>query len=117
MFGGRMPPRIGGVGVSGGMSATAANTFTAAGTASVTATLPGGAVGTPRKIRASGSVSGAVTLQYANAQELTVSVNPNAPYTELDIPPQAFPSKTGEVTVTLTADGAGTIRAIVDFSP
>lgn len=97
--------------------AQASNTFSAAGTSAQTPTLPGGAVGTPRVVRASGSVSGYVTVNISNTQTVIVPVNPNAPYTEVALPPTAFPTKTGQVSVTLGADGAGTIRCLIGFSP
>ncbi len=97
--------------------ASAANTFTAAGSSSQTPTLPGGAVGTPVICRASGGVSGLVTVNISNTQTVLVPVNPNAPFTEVELPPGAFPVKTGQVSVTLEADGAGPIRCLIGFTP
>ena len=97
--------------------ASAANTFSAAGSATSTPTLPGGAIGFPRVVRASGNVSGQVVVNISNNQQVIVPVNPNAPFTEVAIPASAFPIKTGQVSVTLTSDGAGTIRALIGFAP
>lgn len=96
--------------------ASAANTFTAAGNSTQTPTLPGGAVGIPVVVRASGNVSGQVAINISNTQQVIVPVNPNAPYTEVALPANAFPARTGQVSATLTADGAGTIRVLVGFS-
>ena len=101
---------------TGTQTAIVSNTFTAAGTSAQTATLPGAAVGTPLAIVASGSVSGYVTLNVGNLAAISVPVNPNAPFTRVQIPRGAFLSKVGSVSLTLGADGAGTIRAIVSFS-
>ena len=96
--------------------ADAAYTATAAGSESETVSLPGGQVGKPIMLRGSGSVSGKIVLRYGNNAQIIVPVNPNAPYSETPIPGTAFPNPTGSVTVTITADGAGTIRALVGFN-
>lgn len=96
--------------------ASAANTFTAAGTASVSPALPGSGTGRPIKLRASGSVSGQASITIGNTAAIIAPVNPNAGFTEVDIPASAFPSPVGSVTVSVTADGAGTIRAFVGFA-
>ncbi len=96
--------------------ASASNTFAAAGSSNQTATLPGSAVGRPRVLRASGSVSGQVSITISNTQTIIAPVNSNAPYTEVELPAYAFPTDTGAVPVTLDADGAGTIRALVGFA-
>jgi hypothetical protein len=95
--------------------ASVAYTATAAGSSSETVTLPGGQVGKPVMLRGSGSVSGQISLVYGNNAEILVPVNPNAPFSETPIPPTAFPAPTGSVTVTVTADGAGVVRALVGF--
>lgn len=95
--------------------AAAANTFSAAGSTTVSTTLPSGSVGIPFRLRVSGSVSGAVALTYGNNAQIIAPVNPNAPYTEIEIPLSAFPTPLNSVSLTLTADGAGVIRAIVSF--
>ena len=96
--------------------ASVAYSPTAAGDEVATVTLPGGQVGKPLVLRGSGSVSGEITLTYGNNAQIKVPVNPNAPYSETQIPASAFPNPTGSVTVTITADGAGTIRAYVGFN-
>lgn len=94
----------------------ASGTATAAGATSVTITLPGGQVGKPIKLRGSGTVSGQIALTYGNNAQVLIPVNPNAPYSEDIIPSSAFPSPTGQVTVTITLDVAGVIRALVGFA-
>lgn len=96
--------------------ASASNTFTASGSASLTPSLGAGQVGKPVVIRASGSVSGDVTLTFGNNSQVVVLVNPNAPYTEETIPPSAFNVPSNSVSVTANADGAGTIRVAVGFA-
>jgi hypothetical protein len=96
-------------------SASVSHTFTAAGSFSATATLANGAVGKPKRVRVSGNVSGEVDIQIQNTQVIVIPVNPNAPFTEVDLPDFAFPKNIGQVALTLVADAAGTIRAIVDF--
>lgn len=104
---------------SGGQSSTneisASVTATAAGATAVTATLPNGQVGSPCKVRASGSVSGQVAINLANGQQIILPVNPNAPFTEQAIPASYFPGKMTSVSLTITLDVAGVIRAIVYF--
>ena len=95
--------------------ASAAYTASAAGSSSETATLPSGQTGRPSILRVSGSVSGEVVLTYGNAAQIIAPVNPNAQYTDIQIPASAFPAPTGSVTMTLTADGAGVIRALIGF--
>ena len=95
--------------------ADASYTATAAGSSSETITLPGGQVGKPIVLRGSGSVSGKITLTYGNNAQIIVPVNPNAPYSETEIPGTAFPNPTGSVTVTVATDGSGVIRALVGF--
>ena len=96
--------------------ASTAYAASAAGSETATVTLPGGQVGKPVMLRGSGSVSGQISLTYGNNAEIIVPVNPNAPYAETVIPSTAFPNPTGSVTLTITADGAGTIRALVGFA-
>ena len=97
--------------------ASFANTFTAAGTATGNATLPGGAVGTPVVVKGSGTVSGQVALNVSNVQQVIAPVNPNASPSVAPVPKSAFPVKTGAVSLTLTGDGAGVVRALVGFMP
>ncbi|MEM3829118.1 MAG: hypothetical protein QXP36_07895 [Conexivisphaerales archaeon] len=95
--------------------ASLTNTFSAAGTYSGAASLPAGQTGEPLLIRGSGNVSGMITLTFGNGAQVLVPVNPNAPYTEIPIPKSGFPFPVNSVSLTLTADGAGTIRALVGF--
>ena len=92
------------------------NTFTAQGNASLTITLPSGQTGKPVIMRGSGSVSGQITLTYGNVAQVIVPINPNAPYSEVVIPPAAFPSPTSSVVVTVTGDAAGVIRCLIGFA-
>lgn len=96
--------------------ASASYTASGAGTSSETATLPSNQTGKPILLRVSGSVSGQVVLTYGNAAQIIAPVNPNAPYSDIPIPGSAFPAPTGSVTMSLTADGAGVIRALVGFA-
>lgn len=96
--------------------ADVAYTATAAGSESATVTLPNGQVGKPVILKGSGSVSGVIKLTFGNAAVISVPVNPNAPAQEAAIPSEAFPALTGSVSLTIEADGAGTIRAYVGFS-
>lgn len=106
----------GGVNMKPKQWAHKAYTATAAGSTTVTPTLPGGQVGRPVVLRGSGSVSGVITLTYGNNAEIAVPVNPNAPYSDAEIPASAFPAPTGQVSVTIAADGAGVIRAFIGFA-
>ena len=96
--------------------ASASNTFAAAGSATVSATLPGNGTGRPIKLRASGSVSGQASILVGNTSTIIAPVNPNAPFTEVEIPASAFAGPVGTVSVTLTADGSGVIRSLVGFA-
>jgi hypothetical protein len=95
---------------------TFVNTFSAAGSQAGTVALSNGQTGKPVVIRASGNVSGQVSLTYGNGSQVIIPVNPNAPYTEEKVPASGFPNPTNAVAVTLTADGAGTIRCLVGFN-
>jgi len=96
--------------------AVAQNTFSAAGSATLTPTLPGGATGRPIWVRASGSVAGYVTVNIGTQAQIVVSVTPNAPYTEEKIPAAAFPNPVGAVPVSATAAGAGVITVYIGFA-
>ena len=110
------PTQTTGANLSGSwQDASASNTFSASGSTTVSATLPSGSVGIPFRLRVSGSVSGQVSLTYGNNAQIIAPVNPNAPYTEIEIPLSAFPTPLNSVSLTLTADGAGVIRAIISF--
>lgn len=101
---------------SGKQDATATATFTAAGSQNVTPELPGGATGRPIKVKASGSVSGVVLINVGTQAQLALPVNPNAPYTERDIPANAFPSPVNNLPLTIQATGAGAITVVVTFA-
>lgn len=91
-------------------------TASAAGSEDVTVTLPNNQVGKPLILKGSGNVSGQISLTFGNGSEVIVPINPNAPSSEAPIPPSGFPNPTGSVAVSITADGAGTIRALVGFA-
>lgn len=95
----------------------ASGTATAAGATVLTISLPAGAVGTPKVVRASGSVAATVTVNIGNTQQVTVLVNPNAPPDEKSIPAQAFPAKTGSLSATATLSAAGNVYVAVGFAP
>lgn len=92
------------------------NTFSAAGEATVTPTLPGGGTGKPVKIRASGNVAGWATINIGAQSQIVILINPNAPYTEEAIPGSAFPGVVGSVPVDLNASGAGTLVVSIGFA-
>lgn len=104
------------VGVKPKQWASASYTASAAGSSTLSPQLPGGQVGRPVTLRGSGSVSGQVVLTYGNNAQIIVPVNPNAPFSDAEIPASAFPAPTGQVSVTVTADGAGVIRALIGFA-
>ena len=87
-----------------------------AGSQSVTATLPGGASGRPKLLRASGAVGGSVSMNFGNNQQVTVLVNPNAPPDEKPIPAQAS-GVTQSISLTVFAAAAGYIFITVGFKP
>lgn len=99
-------------------NATAQHTATGAETAftTVAATLPGGAVGKPIKLKASGSVGGLVQIQFGSQASYTLAVAPNQLPVEYIIPGTAFPNAVNSVNVLFEAFGAGTLTGIVDFS-
>lgn len=103
---------------SNNQNATATHTATAAETAftTVAASLPGGAVGMPVKISASGSVGGLVQIQFGSQATYTLAVAPNQLPVEYHIPASAFPNKVNSVNVLFEAFGAGTLVGIVEFA-
>jgi hypothetical protein len=104
------------VGNSGNLNmAVAAHTATGSESSftDVTATFPGNSTAVPKKLRVSGSVSGVVQLQISQNQYMYLECNPNAPFTEADIPAKAFGGPVTGVSIGFEADGAGTIRAVV----
>jgi hypothetical protein len=97
--------------------AKATASATLATSAAATASLPGTAVGSPKKLRAYGTVSGDVTINIGNTQQIIVPINPNAPFTEVAVPAAAFPNKVNGVAIVLNQYGSGTVGALVGFSP
>jgi hypothetical protein len=95
----------------------ASATATAAGATALTPTLPNGGIGMPTRIKASGNVAATVVLNISNSQQIIALVNPNAPPTEEEIPPGAFPGKQGSVAVTATLSAAGNVYVAVGFAP
>lgn len=97
-------------------TAVASHTATAAetSTTSVTATFPGNSTAIPRRLRASGSVSGFIQLQVSQNSYISLPVNPNAPFTEIMIPASAFNGPVTGAAILFQADGAGTLRAFLD---
>lgn len=96
----------------------ASHTATAAETSftTVAATLPGGAVGKPLKLSASGSVGGLIQLQFGSQAAFTLAVAPNQLPVEYVIPASAFPNAVNSVNVLFEAFGAGTLVGIVEFN-
>ena len=90
---------------------------TAAGVTALTPTLGGGSVGKPVRISASGTVGALVTLNIGNNQSIALSVNPNAPPAEKDIPSAAFSGKVNSVSVSANLSAAGVVNVIVSFAP
>lgn len=111
-----IPGRVENAGLK--QNAVASHTATGAETSftTVAATLPGGAVGTPIKISASGSVGGLVKIQFGSQASYTLAVAPNQLPVEYKIPKSAFPNKVNSVNVEFEAFGAGTLVGIVEFS-
>jgi len=99
-------------------TAVAQHTSTAAETSftTVTATLPGGAIGRPIVIYASGSVSGIVQFQFGANATYALSIAPNQLPVKYVIPKSAFPNRTGQVPIQFECSGGvGTLIAIVEF--
>jgi hypothetical protein len=98
-------------------TATATHTPTAAETSftTVAATLPGGAVGRPIKLLASGSVGGLVQITFGSQAAYTIPVAPNQLPVVYEIPKSAFPNQVGSVNVQFEGFGAGTLVGIVEF--
>lgn len=96
----------------------AQHTATAAETSftTVAATLPGGAVGRPLRLIASGSVGGIVEIQFGSQAVYALSVAPNQNPVIYNIPATAFPNQVNSVNVLFQATGAGTLTGIVEFA-
>ena len=100
-------------------TALATHTSTAAETSftTVDATLPGGATGRPVKLKASGSISGIVQIQFGAQATYAIPVAPNQLPVEYAIPTSAFPNKTNTVPVQFECTGGvGTLIAVIEFA-
>lgn len=99
-------------------TATAQHTATGAETSftTVAATLPGGAVGRPLRLIASGSVGGIVEIQFGSQAVYALSVAPNQSPVVYNIPASAFPNQVNSVNVLFEATGSGTLTGIVEFA-
>ena len=103
---------------SGRQNIAAQHTSTAAETSftAVNAALPGGAVGRPIKISASGSVSGLVQFQFGAQASFSIPVVPNGEPKEYLIPHSAFPNPVNSVPVSFECSGGvGTLIAVIEF--
>ena len=99
-------------------TAVATHTSTAAETSftTVAATLPGGATGRPIKLKASGSVSGIVQIQFGSQAVYSIPAAPNQLPAEYVIPASAFPNKVNSVNIQFECTGgAGTLIGVVEF--
>jgi len=106
-------------GAKNNQTAVATHTSTAAETSftTVNATLPGGATGRPVKLKASGSVSGIVQIQFGAQATYAIPVAPNQNPVEYAIPASAFPNKTNSVPVQFECTGGvGTLIGVVEFA-
>lgn len=88
----------------------------AAGSQSVTVSLPAGQVGRPVKLKAGGAVNALVTITYGNNSQISAIVNPNAPPDVVDIPASGFPAPTNSITLTVNASAAGYVTLSVGFN-
>ncbi len=96
----------------------AAVTFTPSAAGALTAAsaaLPAGAVGTPVRVEAFGSVGSYVSLTTTGQQQIIATVAPNGNPTTKAIPAQAFPGKVNSVQIGGYASGAGVVIALVTF--
>ena len=100
-------------------TAVATHTSTAAETSftTVAASLPGGATGKPRKLKASGSVSGIVQIAFGNQAAYAIPVAPNQFPVEYIIPASAFPNAVNALNVQFECTGGvGTLIAVIEFA-
>ncbi|MEM0135723.1 MAG: hypothetical protein QXU18_10965 [Thermoplasmatales archaeon] len=102
--------------IRGSGSATVSPSGAVTSPTAVTVTFPNGVAGIPVQIRASGSVSGLVILQYGAGPQIQLPVNPNAPFTSVAIPKSAFPNAVTSVNLQYEASGAGSIFIFVDYA-
>lgn len=104
---------------TGRQSAFASHTSTAAETSftTVTPALPAGATGKPILIKASGSISGVVQIQFGNNAQYQLPVAPNQNPVEWIPPPSAFPNDVNSVSIGIECSGGvGTILVVVEFA-
>jgi hypothetical protein len=106
-----MAMTIKGSGVTLISPSAAVTTFTNA-----TITFPNGVSGFPIMLRASGSVSGVIQLNFSAGNSIQIPVNPNVSFTSATIPEGAYPSPVTQVTVQYISAGAGSIFVFVDFA-
>lgn len=100
-------------------TANAYHTSTAAETSftTVAATLAGGATGQPIVVRASGSISGIVRIQFGSQSYYDIPVAPNQNPVDYPIPSSAFPNRVNSVNVLfMNTGGVGTNLAVVVFA-
>lgn len=90
-------------------------TASAIGTGSLDVDFPGNSTAVPVRIRASGTVAGYVSLTVSGNKTITVLVNPNAPFTEILIPPGSYSGPVTGITVTVySSTTTGIITVAVD---
>jgi hypothetical protein len=82
---------------------------------SFTVSFPNNISVIPKRIRASGSVSGQIKLNYGAGQQIVISVNPNAPEMFAMIPSGTYKSPVSELSLLYQASGAGSIYVTVDY--
>jgi hypothetical protein len=95
--------------------AVSSSTQTAAGSASVSPALPGGATGVPLYFEVSGDVAGYATINVGTNAQYVAANNPNGGPVRKAIPRSAFPGPVNSVPITLTFAGAGTLTVTVGF--
>lgn len=105
----------GGADPAGYVWSTATVGSSVATTATVTASLPQGAVGKPKKLKVFGTVAGFAQIQIGNAQVVQEAVTPNI-VNMTSIPDRAFPGPVNGVTVVATTFGSGTAVILVGFT-
>jgi hypothetical protein len=98
----------------GSGQATVTTTGAVTSDTSVVVTFPNGIAVIPKRVRASGSVSGPVKLNIAG-QQIIVNVNPNASEQFAMIPKGTYKNPTTEVNLDYQASGAGSLYVTVDY--
>ena len=104
-----------GKGFVGSGQATVTTTAAVTTDTDVTVTFPNAVSVIPKRLRASGSISGPVKLNYGAGQQIIVNVNPNAPEMWAAIPKGTYKSPTSSVSLTYQASGAGSLYITVDY--